>query len=42
MGGDFKICGAQDMVRTLFDLVRMYRVIDIFDSKEEAIKAFLA
>jgi anti-sigma B factor antagonist len=41
LGGDLKICGAQDMVRTLFDLVRMYRVIDIFDSKEEAIKAFL-
>jgi hypothetical protein len=29
------------MVRTLFDLVRMYRVVDIFDSKEEAVKAFL-
>jgi anti-sigma B factor antagonist len=41
LGGDLKICGVQEMVRTLFDLVRMYRVVDIFDSKEEAVKAFL-
>ncbi|RZB38134.1 MAG: anti-sigma B factor antagonist [Desulfobacteraceae bacterium Eth-SRB2] len=41
LGGDLKICGPQEMVRTLFDLVRMYRVVDIFDSKEEAVKAFL-
>lgn len=40
LGGDLKICGVQEMVRTLFDLVRMYRVIDIFNSKEEAVKAF--
>ena len=40
LGGDLKICGVQEMVRTLFELVRMYRVIDIFDSKEEAVKAF--
>ena len=40
LGGDLKLCGVQETVRTVFELVRMDRVIDIFDSKEEAVKAF--
>ncbi|MEA3427678.1 MAG: STAS domain-containing protein [Thermodesulfobacteriota bacterium] len=40
LGGDLKICGVQETVRTLFELVRIDRIIDIFDSKEEAAKAF--
>ena len=40
LGGDLKICGVQETVRTLFELVRIDRVIDVFASKEEAVKAF--
>ena len=40
LNGALKLCGVQETVRTLFELVRMDRVIDIFDSKEEALKAF--
>ena len=39
-GGELKVCGVQEAVRTLFELVRMDRIIDIFDSKQEAVKAF--
>lgn len=39
-GGDLKICRVQETVRTVFELVRMDRVIDIFDSREEAVRAF--
>ena len=40
LGGDLKICGMQETVRMVFELVRMDRIIDLFDSKEEAVKAF--
>ena len=40
LNGALKLCGVQETVRTLFELVRIDRVIDIFDSKEEAVKAF--
>ncbi|MBU4345445.1 MAG: STAS domain-containing protein [Desulfobacteraceae bacterium] len=40
LGGNLKLCGVQESVHSLFELVRMDRVIDIFDSKEEAIKSF--
>jgi len=40
LNGALKLCGVQETVRTLFELVRIDRVIDIFDSKEEALKAF--
>ena len=40
LGGTLKLYGAQETVRTLFDLVRMHRIIEIFETKEEAIKSF--
>ena len=40
LNGALKLCGVQETVRTLFELVRIDRVIDIFDSKEEAVKSF--
>ena len=40
LNGALKLCEVQETVRTLFELVRIDRVIDIFDSKEEAVKAF--
>lgn len=39
-GGDLKLCAVTKPVRSLFELVRMHRVFDIFNTKEEAIKAF--
>ena len=38
--GTLKLCRAQEPVRTLFELVRIDRIIEIFDTKEEAVKSF--
>jgi len=39
-GGDLKICRVQETVGTVFELVWLDRVIDVFESREEAVKAF--
>ena len=39
-GGDLKICGLTPAVRVLFELVRMHRVFDVLNSREEALGAF--
>ena len=39
-GGDLKLCGLSKPVRALFELVRMHRVFNIFNTKEEAVSAF--
>lgn len=39
-GGDLKLCSMSRPVRALFELVRMHRIFDIYDSKEEAAAAF--
>jgi anti-sigma B factor antagonist len=39
-GGDMKLCGVTRPVRSLFELVRMHRIFDIFNTREEALKAF--
>ena len=38
-GGDLKICGLTPAVRVLFELVRMHRVFDVLNSREEALGA---
>ncbi|OEU69180.1 MAG: anti-anti-sigma factor [Desulfobacterales bacterium S5133MH16] len=40
LGGTLKLCGVQESIRTLFDLVRMHRIIEVFDTKKEAVKSF--
>jgi len=40
-GGDLKLCRMSRQVRAVFELVRMHRIFDIFDTREEAIQAFL-
>ncbi|MEA3416513.1 MAG: STAS domain-containing protein [Thermodesulfobacteriota bacterium] len=40
LNGGLKLCAVQETVRTLFELIRIDRVIDIFDSKQEALRAF--
>lgn len=39
-GGDLKLCGMNKPVRVLFELVRMHRIFDIYNSKDEAVQAF--
>ena len=38
-GGDMKIAGLQKKVRMVFEITRAFKVFDIFDNTEEAIKA---
>jgi len=39
-GGDLKLCGMTKQVRTAFELVRMHRIFDIFETRDEAVAAF--
>ena len=41
-GGDLKLCGMTKQVRATFELVRMHRIFDIFETQEEAVQAFSA
>lgn len=36
-GGDLKICGLRKTIRSIFELVRIHLIIDLFESREEAI-----
>jgi len=40
LGGNLKLCGVQESVNSLFELVRMDRILDIFNTKEEAVESF--
>lgn len=40
MDGHLKLAGVSRPVRTLFELVRFNRILDIFDTTDEAIKAY--
>ena len=37
-GGDLKVYGLQKSVRSVFELVRIHLIIDIFDTREEALR----
>jgi anti-sigma B factor antagonist len=39
-GGALKLCAMVKPVRALFELVRMHRVFEIFNTREEAIRSF--
>jgi len=39
-GTDLKICCLTSQVRTLFELVRMQRIVDLFDTRPAALSAF--
>ena len=38
--GDLKLCRMKEAVRSLFELVRMHRIFDIYDTLEEALASF--
>ena len=39
-GGDLKICCVNKSVRALFELVRFHRILDLLNTREEAVLAF--
>jgi anti-sigma B factor antagonist len=39
-GGDLKLCSLTMQVRAVFQLVRMHRLFDIYNTQAEAIRAF--
>ena len=39
-GGDLKLCNMSKAVRAMFELVRMHRVIEIYNTRDEAVAAF--
>jgi anti-sigma B factor antagonist len=40
LGGDLKLCGMTKPVRALIELVRMHRVFEIYNTREEALRSF--
>ncbi len=40
LGGDLKLCGMIKPVRALFELVRMHRVFEIFNTQDEALRSY--
>ena len=39
-GGDVKLCGLSQQIRTLFEMVRLHRVFDIFNTRQEAMDSY--
>jgi anti-sigma B factor antagonist len=39
-GGDLKLCGMSKQIRTVFEIVRMHHVFDIFSTRQEAIESY--
>ncbi len=39
-GGDLKMCGMSSTVRMVFELVRMHKVVDICNDRDEAVRRF--
>jgi anti-anti-sigma factor len=39
-GGDLHLCRVNRPVRTVFDFIRLHRICDIYDTKEQAVEAF--
>jgi anti-sigma B factor antagonist len=40
IGGDLKLCAMNKPVRALIELVRMHRVFEIYNTREEALRSF--
>ena len=38
--GDLKLVGLQPPVRAMFDLTRLYRIFDIYESMDDAVNSF--
>jgi anti-anti-sigma regulatory factor len=42
VGGDLKLCEMSKPIYAFFELIRLYQIFEIFNTKEEAISAFQA
>jgi anti-sigma B factor antagonist len=42
VGGDLKLCKVTRFVRTVFELIRLHRICEIYDTQEQAVQAFQA
>jgi anti-sigma B factor antagonist len=40
VGGDLKLCAVTRPVKSLFELVRMHKILDICDTRDDAVKVF--
>jgi anti-sigma B factor antagonist len=40
IGGELKVCSMSKSVMTVFEMVRLHRTFEIFNSREEALEAF--
>jgi anti-sigma B factor antagonist len=38
--GDLKLCNVSKFVRTVFELIRLHRICEIFQTREQAVRAF--
>lgn len=38
--GDLKLCNMSKQVRILFELVRMHRILEVFNTRQDALAAF--
>lgn len=39
-GGTLRICGLDDRLRLLFEMTRLHRTVEIYRSREEALRSF--
>ena len=39
-GGDLKLCSVRPEVRSILELVRLHRVVELFERRDDAIAAF--
>jgi anti-sigma B factor antagonist len=39
-GGDLKLCGVGQYVRTVFDLIRLHRICEILPTRADAVRSF--
>lgn len=40
IGGDLKLCRVHASVQTLLELLRLHRIFEVFDTREEAVVSF--
>ena len=41
-GGDIRVTGLSKSVRALFELVRMHKLLDVFNDRDEAVRSYSA
>jgi anti-sigma B factor antagonist len=40
LGGDLRLCNVSKSVRTVFELIRLHRICEILNTREQAVAAF--